>query len=235
MVRRRFSYCFIIAVCGLASCFGPPAYVVENRTVDLPVETSISIAKVSPGISIESTKGGALHNLDKAFYFTDPRPRVLVIGHVEVLEGGKPVNWYGALGFVADGFESNHSWWDGGDGLYEAVGFASGDWFAGHVYAGHRDLKFIRFSGGPGLRFTGCGSNIARFPEWKTSLDLNDPTKAYYLGHIRYNVTPTEISLLLGGRLEATVRDLSEQHEKKLRTLVGGREIERAMIPSCPE
>lgn len=237
MVPRRALCFFLILLSGLiSSCLNETHQI---RTVDLPSREPIPPATVAARNWIGLTYGGTLGNWHKPFYFTDPRPRVLVLGHVEVLRDGVAVEDVGAFVFNADEFDSNFGFFDAYEGR-EAVTFVSGNWFAGYIYAGPRLLFSVKFAADkddrfPSFTFKGCGSNIYRFPNWKPRFDLKDPTKAYYLGHITFNVVPFKNYPGPTGRLKATVRDLSEQYADELRTLVGDQEVGRAMFPNCPE
>lgn len=240
VARGFLLYSLLIMFSSLISGCGSINYV-QNRTVELPSREPIPPTTVAAGKWIGDTKGTSLHNLNKPFHFTDPRPRVLVLGHVEVLRDGGPVEDVGAFVFYGDEFESNFGFFDFiGGGGEEAVTFVSGNWFAGYIYAGHRRLHSVKFAADKddrfrSNRFAGCGSNINifRFPKWEPFFDLKDPTKAYYLGHITFNVVPIEF--WRGARLKATVRDMSDQYADELRVFLGDLEVARTMFPNCPE
>lgn len=234
---------WLIAFGNLVSGCGPNA-VYQGRTVDLPSREPIPLPSSTNPVLWLPTTGGTITNFDKPFYFTDPRPRVLVLGHVRVLQGGVPVEQLGeqelgALSFAADEFESNFGFWDHFVG-YEAVTFVSGNWFSGHIYAGNRRLSSVYFTDDKedpirSFGFGGCGSNIFRFPSWEPLFNFDDNTKAYYLGHITFNIVPFRYWSWGSGRLEVTVRDLSDQYAGELRALVGDQDLALAIFPSCSE
>ena len=176
------------------------------------------------------------HNFGEPFHFTDPRPRVLVIGHVQVLRDDSPSEAIGAFLFEADDYEDNLT--SLSERKSETVTFVSGDWFAGKIFTGKRRIYGIYIAEHWNFfdSYLGCGRRRiwARVVGWYFRLNMDDVNKAYYLGHITIYEKPYE-SLFDPGRIRVEVRDRADEFAGSIRAFVGDRDVEKALIPSCPE
>lgn len=240
MTMRRFlEVCLLTAVMGsLVGCrsHGPIGGFAnrntENRTVDVP---SLTAAWRSWPWRTDS---GTLFDSGEPFHFTDPRPRVLIIGHVRVRRDDNPREAVGAIVFEADDYDDNVTilW----ERKSETVNFVSGDWFAGRIFAGKRRLYEIYIAEPPGVLdlervYLGCGRRIwPGFYGWDFRLNMDDATKAYYLGHITIYETPRE-SNWVHGYIDVEVRDRADEFADSIRAMVGERIIEKALFPNCPK
>ena len=215
----------------LAGCLIRPFYTVD-RTVDAP--------SLTPKATGRSSKGLDPWNLGEPFHFTDPGPRVLIIGHVEVRRDGIPAEGVGAILFDAKDYDDNLT--SLSEVKAERVNFVSGDWFAGKIFAGNRRIYRISINideqrvltPAAGI-YRGCGRRIfAGLQGWDFHLNMDDATKAYYLGHITIHEEPSD-SFFVAGYIRVEVSDRADEFADFLRGLVGERVIEKALLPDCPE
>jgi len=212
------------------------SFYTENRTVDVP---SLKPAADAWTSSPWRTDSGTKFDSGEPFRFTDPRPRVLIIGHVQVRRDDNPREAVGSILFEADDYDDNHT--SLLERKSEAVNFVSGDWFAGRIFAGKREILEIGLADQPGdfdfdRTYRRCGRSIwAGVHGWDFRLNMDDATKAYYLGHITIYETPRESFWGVHGYLRIEVRDRADEFADSLRAFVGDRGIEKALLPNCPE
>ena len=245
MTARR-----VLAVCLLAPVMGsivgcvpigfplmlPENFYTENRTVDVP---SLKPAADAWTSSPWRTDSGTIFDSGEPFHFTDPRPRVLIIGHVQVRRDDNPREAVGIILFEADDYEDNLV--SLFENKSETVNFVSGNWFAGKIFAGKRSILKIGLADQPGdfgfeRRYRRCGRSIwAGVHGWDFRLNMDDATKAYYLGHITIYETPRESFWGVHGYIRVEVRDRADEFADSLRAFVGDRGIEKALLPNCPE
>lgn len=238
-MARWFLYFSLLITCFslISGCVSGGEEYVQNRTIDLPSGEPTRTAVIPTG---NYTFANPFFD-PEPFRFSDPRPRVVVVGHVEVRRDDIPVNDVGAFKFRAGEFKSNVKSFNVFLGVgwiatntSEIVSFVSGEWFAGEIFAGERKLNSVYFAdGGRSHPFCNVSSTLeSGFSFSDTILRLDEPTKVYYLGHITLN---EETSFLYRRSLDMTVRDRSDEFADELRALVGDRVIERALFPSCPD
>ena len=238
--RRILAVCLLAAVMGsIVGCVirgNLNSFYTENRTVDVP---SLKPAADAWTLSPWRTDSGTIFDSGEPFHFTDPKARVLIIGHVQVRRDNNPREAVGSILFEADDYEGNFNSFS--NNKSEAVNFVSGDWFAGRIFAGKREILEIGLAEQPGYfelgrTYLACGQSFwAGVHGWDFRLNMDDATKAYYLGHITIYETLRESFWGVHGYIRVEVRDRADEFADSLRAFVGDRGIEKALLPNCPE